>query len=119
MGVGGWINAFPERFAAEITRERPLACMDQNVPLKLNNLNKADFRQKDILKLCTLKTVKRPVYILVFGVYNPKKANVSSIQIFLAQFLALHLRKLMLNAANNYLFVIIHTKCKYIYRSFV
>ena len=41
--------------------------------------------------------------------------NVSSIQIFLAQFLALYLRKVMLNAANFYLFGIIHTKCKYIY----
>ena len=64
----------------------------------------------------------QPVYILAFGVYNPKQANVSGIQIYLAQFLALHLRKVMLNAANNYLFVIIHTKstkCKYIYRSFV
>ena len=32
---------------------------------------------------------------------------------------AFKLRKVMLNAANIYLFVIIHTKCKYIYRSFV
>jgi len=56
-------------------------------------------------------------HILAFGVYIPKQANVSGIQIFRAQFLALHLRKVMLNAANIYLFVIIHTKCKYIYRS--
>ena len=55
------------------------------------------------------------MYILAVCVYNPKKANVSSIQIFLAQFLALYLRKVMLNAANFYLFGIIHTKCKYIY----
>ena len=58
------------------------------------------------------------MYILAVCVYNPKKANVSDIQIFLAQFLDLHLRKVMLNAANIYLFVIIHTKCKYKYRSF-
>ena len=62
--------------------------------------------------------MKRPVYILAFGVYNSKQVNVSGIQIFRAQFLALHLRKVMLNAANIYLFGIIHTKCKYMYRSF-
>ena len=55
--------------------------------------------------------MKRPAYILAFGVYIPKQENVSGIQIFRAQFLALHLRKVMLNAANIYLFVIIHTKC--------
>ena len=37
---------------------------------------------------------------------------------FLAQFQSLKLRKEMLNAANIYLFEIIHTKCKYIDRSF-
>ena len=52
--------------------------------------------------------------IFAFGVYNSKQVNVSCIQIFRAQFL----RKVMLNAANIYLFVIKHTKCKYIYRSF-
>ena len=46
------------------------------------------------------------------------QVNFSGIQIFRAQFLALHLRKVMLNAANIYLFGNIHTKCKYIYRSF-
>ena len=35
---------------------------------------------------------------------------------FLAQFQSLKLRKEMLNAANIYLFEIIHTKCKYVYR---
>ena len=67
----------------------------------------------------TLQKFKRPVYIFAFGVYNSKQVNVSSIKIFRAQFLALHLRKVMLNAANIYLFGIIHTKCKYLYRSFV
>ena len=38
---------------------------------------------------------------------------------FRAQFLVQHLRKVMLNAANFDLFWIIHTKFKYIYRSFV
>ena len=38
---------------------------------------------------------------------------------FRAQFQALNLRKEMSDAANIYLFGIIHTKCKYIYRSFV
>ena len=65
-----------------------------------------------------LMQFKRPVYILAFGVYNSKQVNVSGIQIFPVQFLALHLRTAMLNAANIYLFGI-HTKCKYIYRSFV
>ena len=37
------------------------------------------------------------------------------IQIFRAQFLALHLRKVMLNVDNIYLFGIMHTKCKYMY----
>ena len=66
---------------------------------------------------CTY-SVKRPVYILAFGVYNSKQVNVTGIQIFRAQFLALHLRKVMLNAAKIFLFRIIHTKGKYIYRSF-
>ena len=61
--------------------------------------------------------VKRPVYIFAFGVYDSKQVIISGIQIFCAQFLALHLRKVMLNAANIYLFKIIHTKYKYIYRS--
>ena len=37
--------------------------------------------------------------------YNSKKVNVSGIQISRAQFLALHLRKVMLKAANIYMFV--------------
>ena len=62
---------------------------------------------------------KWPVYIFTFGVYNSKQVNFSGIQIFRMQFMALHLRKVMLNAANIYLFGIIRTKCKYIYRSFI
>ena len=58
------------------------------------------------------------MYISAFGVYNSKQVNVSGIQISRAQFLALHLRQVMLNAANIYLFRIIHTKRKYIYRYF-
>ena len=64
---------------------------------------------------------KRPVYIFAFGEFNYKQVNDSGIKIFRPQFLALqlHLRKVMLNAANIYQFRIIHTKCKYIYRSFI
>ena len=62
---------------------------------------------------------KRSVYIFTFPVYNFKQVNVSGIQIFHAQLLALILRKVMLNAANIHLFGFIHTKCKYIYRSFL
>ena len=58
------------------------------------------------------------IYIFAFGEYNSKQVNVSGILIFCAQFLALNLRKVMLNAANSYLFGIILTICKYIYRSF-
>ena len=47
-----------------------------------------------------------------------KQLNVSGIKIFRAQFQSLKLRKEMLNAANIYLFEIILTKCKYIYRYF-
>ena len=61
---------------------------------------------------------KQPVYIFAYGDYNSKQVNVSGIQIFRAQFLALHLLKVMLNAAKIFLFRIIHTKGKYIYRSF-
>ena len=57
------------------------------------------------------------MYIFTFGEYNSKQVNVSGIQTFRGQFLALHLRKVMLNAANIYLFGIIQTKCKNIYRS--
>ena len=59
------------------------------------------------------------MYVFAFGVYNFKQVNVSGIQIFRAQLLALNLRKVMLNATNIYLLGIIHTKCKYIYRSFI
>ena len=55
---------------------------------------------------------------LHFSVYNSKQVNVRGIQIFRAQFLALHLPKVMLNAANIYLLGIILTQRKYIYRSF-
>ena len=55
------------------------------------------------------------IYIFVFGESNSKQVNVSGIQIFRAQLMALILRKVMLNAANIYLFGIILTKCKYIY----
>ena len=55
---------------------------------------------------------RKDLYILAFGVHNNEQVNVC------AQFLALHLRKVMLNAANICLFGIIHTKCKYIYMSF-
>jgi len=50
------------------------------------------------------------IHILAFGVYIPKQAIISGrgIQIFRAQFLALHLGKVMLNAANIYLFGIVH-----------
>ena len=65
------------------------------------------------------RRVKWPVYIFAFGEYNSKQVNVSGMQIFRAQFLALHLRKVILNAVNIYLFGIIHTKCKCIYRSFI
>ena len=62
---------------------------------------------------------KQPVYIFAYGDYNSKQVNVSGIQIFRAQFLALHLLKVMLNAATIYQLEIIQTKCKYIYRSFI
>ena len=62
--------------------------------------------------------MKRPVYIIAFGEYNSKQVNVSGIKIFRAQFQSLKLRKEMLNVANIYLFGIMLTKCKYIYRSF-
>ena len=55
---------------------------------------------------------KRPVYIFAFGEYNSIQLNDSGIKIFCAQ------KKEMLNAANIYLYEIILTKCKYIYRSF-
>ena len=63
--------------------------------------------------------IKWPVYIFAFGEHNSKQVNVSGIQIFRAQFPALNLHKVMLNAANIYLFGIILTKWKYIYRSFL
>ena len=71
-------------------------------------------------RICHLM-LERPVcvYIFAFGVYNFKQVNVSGIKIFLAQLLALNLRKVMLNAANIYPFGFIRTKCKYIYRSFI
>ena len=72
-----------------------------------------------VIKTDDIKNYKRPVFIFAFGMYKSKQVNVSGIQIFRLQFLALHLRKVMLNAANIYLFGIIHTKCKYIYRSFL
>ena len=62
---------------------------------------------------------KLPVYIFSFGQYNFKQINVSGIQIFRAQLLALNLRKVVLNAANIYPFGFILTKCKYKYRSFI
>ena len=52
--------------------------------------------------------------MFAFGEYNSKHVNVSGIQIFCAQFLALILRRVMLNAANSYLFGIILTKCYYL-----
>ena len=58
---------------------------------------------------------KRPVYIFAFGEYNSKQVNVSAIKYFLAQFKGLELRTENLNAATNYLFGIIFTKCKYMY----
>ena len=61
---------------------------------------------------------KWPVFIFAFGEYISKQVNVSGIQIFRAQFLALNLRKVMLNAANIYLIDFILTKYKYIYKSF-
>ena len=62
------------------------------------------FYRFDIFHVCWLnKILKRPVYILAFGLYNSKQVNVSGIQIFSAHFLALHLRKVILNAANIYL----------------
>ena len=42
------------------------------------------------------------VHIFAFGEYHSKQVNVSGVQIFLTQFLVLHLRKVMLNAANIY-----------------
>ena len=55
--------------------------------------------------------------VFTFGGINSRQVNVGGIQIFLAQFQALKLRKKMLNAANIYLFGIILTKWKYIDRS--
>jgi len=52
-------------------------------------------------------------------VYNFKHVNVSGIQFFPAQLLALNLGMVMFNAANIYQFGFIHTKCKYIDRSFL
>ena len=49
---------------------------------------------------------------------SSKQVNVSGIQHYLAQMYGQELRRENLNAANIYLFGIIHTKCKYIYRSF-
>ena len=65
------------------------------------------------------KTFKWPVYIFTFGDINSRQVNVGGIKIFRAQFQALKLCKEMLNAANIYLFGIVLTKCKYIYRSFI
>ena len=48
--------------------------------------------------------------VFTFGGINSRQVNVGGIQIFLAQFQALKLRKKMLNAANIYLFGIILTK---------
>ena len=48
-------------------------------------------------------------YVFAFGEYNSKQINVSGIQIFRAQIIALNLRNVMLNAANIYLFGIILT----------
>ena len=62
--------------------------------------------------------LKWPVYIFAFGEYNSEGVNVSGIQIFRSQFLALNLRKVMLNAASIYLLGILLTKCKYIYMYF-
>ena len=59
------------------------------------------------------------ICIFAFSAYNFKQVNVSGIQIFRAQLLALNLRKVMLNAANIYLFRFILTKCKYLYRAFI
>ena len=59
------------------------------------------------------------ICIFSFGEYNSKPVNVSGINIFRAQFQSLKLRKEILNATNIYLFGIIFTKCKFIYRSFV
>ena len=60
------------------------------------------FCRFDIFFLC-LEMCLEMTCIFAFGVYNSKQVNVSSIQIFSAQFVALHLRKVMLNAANIYL----------------
>ena len=40
------------------------------------------------------------IYVIAFGVYNSKQVKSSGITIFRAQFLALYLHKVMLNAAN-------------------
>ena len=55
--------------------------------------------------------------LYILGAYNFNQVNVSGIQIFRAQLLALNLRKIMLDAADIYLFRFILTKCAYIYRS--
>ena len=65
-----------------------------------------------------LVSSKRPVYMFAFGEYNSKQVNVSGIQHYFTQIYGQEFRTENLNAANIYLFCIILTKCKYIYRSF-
>ena len=65
-----------------------------------------------------LQKIKRPVYIFAFGEYNSKQLNVSGIQHYLALY-GQELRNENFNAANIYLFGIMLTNCKYIYRSFL
>ena len=88
---------------------------------KVSSKHKKDMENSFKSKCLTLShkknkpNLKCPVYIFAFGEYNSKQVNVSDIKIFRAQFMALNLRKVMLNAANIYLFGIILTKCKCIY----
>ena len=73
---------------------------------------------KDLLIMMAfsfLPCSKWPVYIFAFGAYNFKQVNVSGIQIFCAQLLALNLRKVILNAANIHIPVWICTHQMKIY----
>ena len=58
------------------------------------------------------------ICIFAFGEYNSKQVNVSGIQHYLAQIYGQEFCTENFNAANIYLFWIILTKCKYIYKSF-
>ena len=114
-GVGVWIQIDPtKKWPAYI-----FAFAAYNSKLVNHGALKLGNQRRYVLSVAYMSC--KILMPLCFPKYCPLAAswNVSGIQIFRAQFLALHLRKVMLNAANIYLFGIIHTKCKYIYRSFL